>query len=217
MEAVIPTRNDYQHLPKILSVLKSCTGISKVYVVDNNSLPEISSQIWAICQRNPEAEYCFCEAVGKGNAIAVGIRASTEDVLFLDGDVENLSESMISSLLSKFSEGYALVKANIRRKNGQSNSAFVLNKLKKLLPSLNVQRPTCGIYCVKREVLNKIKIPPSWSVDLSILVQAHLFGFSIGEIDIGEIKDKPRSEESLAESKIVLQKELAFVEVMLHG
>ena len=213
VEVVIPTKNDYLELEKILGVLKFFSRISRIVIVDNASSPQISSLIQNICSQN-NCHYVYCATPGKGNALQKGIQETEGDVLFLDADIENLSLEMVFSFLEKSS--FDLVKATFKRKNGQSNSAFILDAFQKQFPQLSLSRPTSGLYFVKRTVLQNLQIPPSWSADLSILLQAYQQGFSITEIDLGIIEDKPRSFASLLESKKCLEEEF-HMEVLKHG
>ncbi len=213
MEVVIPTRNDYEHLPHILQVLDRLPYIHRVIIVDNASNESYAHLIQKACVQSEKGEYHICPVPGKGRAVQEAIKVITDDVLFLDADIKNLSERHVRLLQKEFAQGYDLVKAHITRANGQSNSAFVLDKMQRLFPTLPIHRPTCGLYCATKELLSSVRIPPSWNVDVSILLQAHLRGARIGEVFLGEIVDKPRSLASLEESRIELENEL---EVMTH-
>ena len=208
MDAVIPTRNDYEHLPTILYVLDSVPDIDRVIVVDNASESMCAQRIRNACNASEKGEYHVQPLPGKGRAVQEAVRSITDDVLFLDADIENLSERHVQILHDAFVQGYDVVKAHISRANGQSSSAFVLEQVQRLFPSLAIHRPTCGLYCVRKELLTTLRIPHSWSVDLSILVQAHLRGARIREVFLGEIVDKPRSQESLEISRRELENEL---------
>ncbi|HLC84982.1 MAG TPA: glycosyltransferase [Candidatus Nanoarchaeia archaeon] len=213
METIIPTRNDYKQLPKILAVLDTTVQITRVYVIDNGSASRISKRIRHICGSSEKARYLVCRIKGKGIAIKKALSVVTEDVLFLDADIENLTKATIQKLIDGLNQGSDLVKADISRKNGQSNSSFILERMRELFPKLTINRPTCGIYCIRHDLLKRIKLPLSWSVDLSVLIQSHLLGARISEVNIGEIIDKPRSQTSLMHSRICLEREL---EVLQH-
>jgi hypothetical protein len=208
LDVIIPTRNDYVCLMKIIQKLSFSQRIEKIIVVDNDSKKALSKKIKSIVCLFPKAFYVECSFAGKGNAIGQGLKYIDNDVLFLDADIENFSFDMVIRLLRRFDEGFDLVKANFRRNNGQSNSIFVIKRLKSMYPDLDIKRPTGGIYIVKGEFVREINIPRSWNVDLSILLQAHEYGLSIAEEYIGTIKDKCRSCESLLESKKCLLLEL---------
>ena len=173
VDVVIPTRNDFVHLGKILEVLEGINEIDKVIVVDNASDKVTSQVILNVCKRVKKAKYVYCSEPGKGNAVKKGITYTTGDVLFLDADIENFSDSIVRRLLNAF-PGHDLVKASIMRKNGQCNNKSVVEAIRKEYSNLKVQYPMCGIYCARRSLLLSVKISPSWSVDMSILLQAHI-------------------------------------------
>ena len=152
MEIVIPTRNDWKCLETILKVLNNIDSINSVIIVDNNSDIQISRIIRKICSNFNFCRYLYCSKVGKGNAVRLGIKNTTEDVLFLDADIENISEDKILKLMMAFDSGFDLVKANFNRTNGQSNSYFIIRELQNIFPELNVNRPTGGIYLVRRNI-----------------------------------------------------------------
>jgi len=208
MDVIIPTRNDHKHLNRIIGVLSSLRTIHEIHVVDNASAPNVSARIKRLCRQHDLCRYHFCALPGKGNAVREALRHVTEDVLFLDADLENLSEDMVMALVDKFQDGHDLVKAAFTRANGHSNSSFVLGQIQRVLPGLQLRKPSGGIFCAKKSVLDRINIPNDWSVDLSIAVQAHKLKCTIAEVDIGELVDKPRSNESLSQSKHCLLKEL---------
>ncbi|MBI4147710.1 glycosyltransferase [Candidatus Woesearchaeota archaeon] len=208
MDVIIPTRNDHKHLNRIIGVLRTLRTIHQIHVVDNASAPNVSTRIKRLCKQHDACKYHFCPLPGKGNAIREALTHVTDDALFLDADIENLTAEMVAALIDKFQEGHDLVKAAFTRANGQSNSSFVLEHIHHVLPGLRLRKPTGGIFCVKKSVLDRIHIPNDWSVDLSIAVQAHKLGCSIAEVDIGELVDKPRTTESLSQSKHCLLKEL---------
>ena len=207
MDIVIPTRNDYKYLQRTINLLKLVRSINSINIIDNASDNKISRLIQTIC-KNSNCNYFYCKEIGKGNAIKLGIEKTREDLLFLDADIENLDLFQIDLMIRKFNLGYGLVKAAFRRSNGQSNSSFIIEELNKLLPDLRISRPTGGLYIIRRNILNQIDIPKSWSVDLSILIQSYLLGFSISEVDIGVIDDKERSKDSLNNSKLNLRQEI---------
>jgi glucosyl-3-phosphoglycerate synthase len=208
IDVVIPTRNDYVFLEKIIKPLLSLARINKIIVVDNCSKTPMSNRIKNICAPFKKCLYTQCSKVGKGNAISTGIKFTKYDILFLDADIENFNLNTINPLLSKFDKGFDMVKANFNRSNGQSNSAFILVNLRKTYPNLNISKPTGGIYILKKEILKNFTLPKLWSIDLSILLQAHTKGFKITEVFIGIITDKSRNKESLNFSKDCLFNEL---------
>src|SRR3989338_7998735 len=116
MEVVIPTYNDYRCLPKIIRVLershfKGIHSISQIHVIDNNSKPEIGMILKRLSSEFSKVIYHFCSEQGKGNALRLGIQKSTEDLLFVDADIENFSLQMISPIIDNFKKQRIFVKA----------------------------------------------------------------------------------------------------------
>jgi glycosyltransferase involved in cell wall biosynthesis len=208
LDVIIPTKNDYVCLKSILNRLSFFERIEKIIVVDNDSDDIVSEKIKSVTELFSKVVYMECPVVGKGNAIKKGLSNVDNDVLFLDADIENFSLGMVRLLLSRFDEGFDLVKADFVRINGQSNSFFVVGELMERYPNLKVTRPTGGIYLVRRDALDGLCIPDLWNVDLSILLQVYERGFHVTEAFIGIVKDKSRSRKSLLESKKCLLGEL---------
>ncbi len=215
MNVIIPTRNDYYYLENIVRELLEINEINKIIIVNNNSYNKITKIIKRISLISPKCLYLECEKIGKGEAIRRGleeISKDPKDVIFIDADIANFNKNIILLLRDALNNRSDLVKANFIRKNGQSISSFVLPILKIKYPELNISRPTGGIYGAKKKVINMIRIPNSWEVDLSILIQAFKQGFSISEVFIGEIEDKKRSNASLEYSRKCLLNELKILE-----
>ncbi len=208
MEVIIPTRNDYTCLGNICESLSLLKIITKIHVVNNGSNHEIAQIIKKICKDVSKCIYYECPVTGKGAAISMALCRTLEDVLFVDADIIGFNLEMVTSLFDPLSKGYDLVKAKFTRSNGQSNSSFVLDELRKRFPALSICKPTGGIYCASRRVIQDLTLPKSWSVDLSILLQAHKKGFAITEVNIGIVRDKVRDNESLEFSKKCLLEEV---------
>lgn len=212
MNVIIPTKDDYIYLKNIVMELSKVDEINKIIIVNNCSSNKITKRIKRISLISSKCLYLECKIIGKGNAIRRGLKEISEDVIFIDADIANFNKKMILPLIKVLNHGYDLVKANFIRKNGQSNSSFVLPILKVKYRRLNISRPTGGIYAVKKEIIDKIVIPDLWEVDLSILLQVFKQGLLISEVFIGEIEDKKRENDSLEYSRKCLLNELKILE-----
>jgi glycosyltransferase involved in cell wall biosynthesis len=140
--AIVPAYNEEETLAEVLAVLKSTPRIGEILVVSDGSTDgtvEVarSAQLRAIHLR---------ENHGKGTAMAVGVAHTDADILlFLDGDILNLTGSLLEQLLEPVLAGRSDMNVGVRNRGELLNAMQERNG-----PLLS------GIRCLRREIFEAV-------------------------------------------------------------
>jgi glucosyl-3-phosphoglycerate synthase len=136
---------------------------------------------------------------GKGMAMKAGleaaIKAKADAILFLDGDIKNLTPEWID-LLSEpvLTRGYDMARGYYDRHPRDAAVTKLIAKpmLSVFFPELrNVEQPLSGEVCANTKVwkglLNKAEMSPDgWGIDVWFLIEATMSGYKIEEVFLGK-------------------------------
>jgi glycosyltransferase involved in cell wall biosynthesis len=140
--AIVPAYNEQETLAKVLSVLKSTPWIDEVLVVSDGSTDDTV----AIARGMKLKTIHLRENHGKGAAMAVGVaHADAEILVFVDGDILNLTEGMLEELIRPVLDGRSDMNVGIR------NRGRLLNAIHQTCGPL-----LSGIRCLRREVFEAV-------------------------------------------------------------
>jgi glycosyltransferase involved in cell wall biosynthesis len=140
--AIVPAYNEAETLAEVLSVLKATPRIQEILVVSDGSTDgtvEIAraAKLRAIHLR---------ENHGKGTAMAVGVAHTDADILlFVDGDILNLTGSLLERLMEPVLAGTSDMNVGVR------NRGAVLNTMQQRTGPL-----LSGIRCLRREIFEAV-------------------------------------------------------------
>jgi glucosyl-3-phosphoglycerate synthase len=148
-------------------------------------------------------------AKGKGNAVWVGLVASTGDVVaWLDADVTTMEPSWVVRLVGPLLErdDLVLMKASYHRPTdagggGRTTELVARPLLSLLAPELAcLEQPLAGEFAGRRAALEAISMPTGWGVEIAMLLDlAEAWGPSaIGQIDLGVRRHRHRGLDDLA-------------------
>lgn len=136
---------------------------------------------------------------GKGMAMKAGleaaINAKVDAIIFLDGDIKNLTPEWID-LLSEpvLSRGYDMTRGYYDRHPRDAAVTKLVAKpmLSVFFPELtNVEQPLSGEVCAStkawKALLDKTERPPDgWGIDVWFLIEAAMSGYKIDEVFLGK-------------------------------
>jgi glycosyltransferase involved in cell wall biosynthesis len=140
--AIVPAYNEAETLAEVLSVLKATPRIHDILVVSDGSTDgtvEIAraAKLRAIHLR---------ENHGKGTAMAVGVAHTDADILlFVDGDILNLTGSLLEQLMAPVLAGTSDMNVGVR------NRGTLLNTMQQRTGPL-----LSGIRCLRREIFEAV-------------------------------------------------------------
>lgn len=169
--------------------------VDEVVVVDDGSTDATARRARRVGARVVAAG---ADGGGKGEAMAVGARATTGDiVVFLDADVENFGAHFVTGLVGPLlaHPELALVKAFYDRPlhgdptgGGRVTELVARPLIALLFPELvHVRQPLAGETAVRRGVLDALSLEGGYGVELGLLVDvAEAYGVgAIGQVDLG--------------------------------
>lgn len=150
--AIVPAYNEQETLTDVITVLKSMTRIDEIFVVSDGSTDETVE----IARALKVKAIHLLRNHGKGRAMAIGVaHTDAEVLLFVDGDILNLSEYVLDQLLEPVLSGASHMNVGIRHRG------FLIDFFHRRYGPL-----LSGIRCLRREVFEAVP-------------ESHLEGFAI--------------------------------------
>lgn len=183
---IIPALNEEKAIESVIHYAQKDTFTGEVIVIDDSSI-DATAQI----ARSAGAQVFTSSMLGKGASMQDGIEvANNEYVVFLDGDLSGLEENIISKMIAPLIADEAdFVKAKFGRGGGRVTELTAKPMLKVFFPELaGISQPLGGIIAARTSLLKKLTFESGYGVDIGLLIDAHLKGARICEVDIGSLE-----------------------------
>lgn len=186
--AVIPACNEAMTVGSVVGELCSSGLFQEVLVVDSLS-EDATSEV----ARDAGARVVRARQSGLGAAMAAGVNASTTDRIFrTDADISDWNFGKIAEVATGGSDLMRGVFDSpyddfpVTRLVAENICAVIFPGLK--LP------PRClsGTYAFSRSKFPPPTYPPGWAFDIALVLAAVRSGWTISNVDIGTLVDRPR-------------------------
>lgn len=185
---VIPHTGDPFRLAGLVRSVSRIGGVSEIIVVLSSTAPA------RIPGRRVRVLYqSILRYPGRGIAMRDGYYFSEGDVVvYIDSNVDKPDPRDIVELYRPILDGYAdVVKSGISRRFQQIEDR-VRSLLTKLYPGLGgIEHPLSPYTAAKRKALSTVEWEPGWGADIAMLIDTHVNGFRVSEIQTG-LREKPR-------------------------
>lgn len=188
VSVVIPALNEARTIAFVIRFALACPLVREVIVVDDGS---IDSTVEVAHEAG--AKVITSSLLGKGASMSDGMRAANEDILvFLDGDLENLPDRLIEKMVAPIqTDDVQFVKASFRRRAGRVTLLTARPLLQTFFPEIaTFDQPLGGIIAAKRDILTTLSLETDYGVDLGLLIDVHMQGYRIAEVDVGFIEHR---------------------------
>jgi len=198
--AIIPTYNERENLPALLTRLRALPGNVNVLVVDDNS-PDGTGAIADDCAARDAGIRVLHRSgkLGLGSAylagFSYGLAQAYEYICTMDADFSHSPESL-PDLLDLAASGYDLVIGSRYTPGGAMVDStaprilvsYAANTLAHVLLGIQARDCTAGFRCYRRRVLETIDLEAIFSSGYSFLTETAFLsqraGFRIGEAPI---------------------------------
>jgi glucosyl-3-phosphoglycerate synthase len=194
---VIPVLNESATITSVVQYALNSPLVDEVIVVDDGSIdgtPELAAAAGA--------RVITSSMLGKGVSMEEGMRAAkNETILFLDGDLVGLDESVIESMVLPILRGEAdFVKAKFSRSAGRVTVLTARPLIRTYFPELrHFDQPLSGIMAARKSLLEQLTFENDYGVDVGLLIDASLARARLAEVDIGSLEHRSQSLHALSE------------------
>ena len=186
ISVIIPAFNEEENIARTISLAKESKIVGEILVVNNLSTDKTEE----ISIANG-ARVVNCNNQGKGYAMEMGIKfAQNETIVFLDADVQYVKENVIEKLGLPILEGEVdFVKSSFDRTTGGIVTEVAVKPVLNLLyPNMyKFLEPISGMIASRKSILEKLTLEKDYGVDIGILLDVINQGYSVKEVNIGEI------------------------------
>ena len=188
ISVIIPAKNEESTVGSVVKIARSNPDVTEVIVIDDKSFDNTAKEAKAA-----GASVITSTCIGKGTSMREGLLVSSRDIIvYLDADLGKLEANVVQILAEPILKNEAdFVKARFSRVAGRITELVAKPLLGLLFPSLaSFAQPLGGIIAGRREFFQKVTFEDDYGVDVALLIDMHLLGARIKEVDIGEIEHK---------------------------
>lgn len=183
---IIPALNEAKRIAEVVSYALADPATAEVIVVDDSSIDRTAE-----LARQAGATVITSSMLGKGASMQDGLAHARCSVLvYLDGDLAGLRAGIITDICRPIlSEQSDFVKANFGRGGGRVTELTAKPMLKVFFPEIaHFKQPLGGIIAARKSLLQNLTFEDGYGVDVGLLLDAHLAGAKIAEVDIGSLE-----------------------------
>lgn len=183
---VIPALNEAKRISEVVAYALSDPATAEVIVIDDSSIDNTA----ALAQQ-AGARVLTSSMLGKGASMYDGVApAQSNFLVYLDGDLTGLRSGIITDMCAPLLRGEAdFVKARFGRGGGRVTELTAKPMLKIFFPELaHFSQPLGGIIAARKPLLQALTFEDGYGVDVGLLLDAHLAGAKLAEVEIGSLE-----------------------------
>ncbi len=183
---LIPALNEARRIAQVVAYARADPATGEVIVIDDSSIDATAE-----LARNAGATVITSTLLGKGASMRDGMALAKHDLLvYLDGDLSGLRKGIITQLVGPLARNEAdFVKARFGRAGGRVTELTAKPMLKIFFPELaHFGQPLGGIIAARKSLLQTLEFEDAFGVDIGLLLDSHLAGARLAEVDIGSLE-----------------------------
>jgi glucosyl-3-phosphoglycerate synthase len=184
---VIPALNEAKRIADVVAYAFADPATAEVIVVDDSSIDDTAARA-----KRAGAQVITASMLGKGGSMCDGIAIANNDIIvYLDGDLAGLQPGIITDLCQPLLKNKAdFVKARFGRGGGRVTVLTAKPMLHIFFPEVaHFAQPLGGIIAARKSLLQSLKFEDGYGVDVALLIDAHLAGAKLAEVDIGFLEN----------------------------
>lgn len=184
---VIPALNEAKQIASVVAYALSDPATAEVIVIDDSSIDDT-----AALARKAGAKVVTSSMLGKGGSMCDGVGVAQYDfIAYLDADLSGLRPGIITDLCKPLLNNEAdFVKARFGRGGGRVTVLTAKPMLHIFFPEVaHFAQPLGGIIAARKSLLQSLKFEDGYGVDVALLIDAHLSGAKLLEVDIGSLEN----------------------------
>jgi glucosyl-3-phosphoglycerate synthase len=193
---LIPALNEAKRIAQVVAYARADPATGEVIVIDDSSIDATAE-----LARNAGATVVTSTLLGKGASMRDGVALAKHDLLvYLDGDLSGLRKGIITQLVGPLARNEAdFVKARFGRSGGRVTELTAKPMLKIFFPELaHFGQPLGGIIAARKSLLQTLEFEDAYGVDIGLLLDSHLAGARLAEVDIGSLEHDSQALEDLS-------------------
>jgi HAD superfamily phosphoserine phosphatase-like hydrolase len=197
---IIPALNEAETISHVIELVKGSLLVSEVIVIDDKSTDNTVP-----IAREAGATVYTSTVLGKGASMREGIMfAGNEWLVFLDADIITYPDNIVEMMTKPLADGTAdFVKSVFTRQAGRVTELVAKPLLNLLFPALTrFSQPLSGMVAGKKSFLQMLELENDYGVDIGILIDMHIAGARIAEVNIGYIENRMQSWEQLSQMSL---------------
>lgn len=183
---VIPALNEAKRISEVVAYALADAATAEVIVIDDSSIDSTVA-----LARQAGATVLTSSMLGKGASMHDGVApAQSSFLVYLDGDLAGLRGGIITDMCAPLLRGEAdFVKARFGRGGGRVTELTAKPMLKIFFPELaHFSQPLGGIIAARKSLLQALSFEDGYGVDVGLLLDAHLAGAKLAEVEIGSLE-----------------------------
>jgi glucosyl-3-phosphoglycerate synthase len=187
VSVVIPALNEAKRIAEVVTYAFSDPATAEVIVIDDSSIDDTAARA-----KKAGAQVVTSSMLGKGGSMCDGIGVAKNDIIvYLDGDLAGLQPGIITDLSQPLLKNEAdFVKARFGRGGGRVTVLTAKPMLHIFFPEVaHFAQPLGGIIAARKSLLQSLKFEDGYGVDVALLIDAHLAGAKLAEVDIGFLEN----------------------------
>jgi glucosyl-3-phosphoglycerate synthase len=188
---LIPALNEAKRIAQVVAYARADPATGEVSSIDAT----------AELARDAGATVVTSTLLGKGASMRDGVLLAKHDLLvYLDGDLSGLRKGIITQLVGPLARNEAdFVKARFGRSGGRVTELTAKPMLKIFFPELaHFGQPLGGIMAARKSLLQTLEFEDAYGVDIGLLLDSHLAGARLAEVDIGSLEHDSQALEDLS-------------------
>jgi len=197
VSVIIPALNEEKTISQVIELVSNSPVVDEILVIDDKSDDNTIKQ----ARKFEKVKIYTSPKLGKGASMRDGMLLAKNEVLvYLDADILTYPRNIVELLSDPIIKGEAdFVKSCFDRQAGRVTELVAKPLLSILFPDLaRFSQPLSGMIGCRKSLLKKIEFANDYGVDVGILLDMHLLGVRIKELNIGYIENRMQSLEQLA-------------------